>query len=90
MFSSNATCSIALVPVLQASTAEPVAVIGFGDFPLAAALLPPFTVIDQDPDNLGSLAAARMFARTDKPGQRLRRGTTVPVGLVVRCSCGPH
>jgi len=80
---------IALVSVLQASKAEPVAV-GFGDFPLAAALLPPFTVIDQDPDNLGSLAAARMFARTDKPGQRLRRGTTVPVGLVVRCSCGPH
>ena len=90
VFSSNATCSIALVPVLQSASTGPVAVIGFGDFPLAGSLPTPFTVIDQDPDALGSLAASRTFARIDKPAQRLRRATTVPVSLVIRRSCGPH
>jgi LacI family transcriptional regulator, galactose operon repressor len=63
------------------------AVVGFGDFPMADALTPAVTVIDQDPAALGSLAAERIINRIDHPHRRYRRTTVLPVRLIERGSC---
>lgn len=87
LFSSNARCSIALVPALQALGRTDVALVSFGDFPLADALTPALTVVDQDPDAVGTMAATRLFDRLDHPERRFRRRTVLPVRLVPRSSC---
>ena len=61
--------------------------IGFGDFPTAAALKPAVTVIHQDGDAMGRFAADQLFSRLDQPTRRLRRRTVLPVSLVTRTSC---
>jgi LacI family transcriptional regulator len=87
LFASNARCSIGVVPALQRSGRTDIALVGYGDFPLASALQPALTVIDQDPDALGKVAATRLFQRLDNPTRRLKRRTVLPVRLVLRASC---
>lgn len=90
IFSSNARCSLGVVPALQAVDRTDVTVVSFGDFPLAASLRPSLTVVDQDPGRLGRVAAARLFERLDHPRRRLKRQIVLPVELVPRASCcGP-
>jgi LacI family transcriptional regulator len=89
LFSSNARCSIGIVPALQSIDRAGTALISFGDFPLADALQPALTVVDQDPVLLGQTAATRLFERMDNPDRRLKRKIVLPVSLVVRDSCGP-
>lgn len=85
VFSSNLRCTTGLVRVLHAEDRTDVAVVGFGDFPLADVLSPAVTVIDQDPHHLGVLCAERLLARLD--GDTTEPETTVlPVHLVVRGS----
>lgn len=92
LFSSNARCSQQVVPALQSIGRTDTAVISFGDFPLAGALYPSLTVVDQDPDAVGRAAADRLFERLEHPGRRLRRRIVLPVALVRRASCavGQH
>lgn len=87
VFSANARCTIALVAALQALRRKDVGIVGFGDFPTAAALEPAVTVIHQDGDAMGHFAAERLFTRLDQPARRLRRRTVLPVSLVTRTSC---
>jgi LacI family transcriptional regulator len=87
IFSSNARCSLGIVPALQSLDRSDVAMISFGDFPLAGSLRPPLTVVDQDPSMVGSVAAARLFERLDRPDRRLKRQIVLPVTLVLRGSC---
>jgi LacI family transcriptional regulator len=87
LFSSNARCSIGIIPALQSIGRTDVAFISFGDFPLASALQPPITVIDQDPVSVGRTAATRLFERLDHPNRRLRRKIVLPVPLITRGSC---
>lgn len=87
VFSSNARCTIGIIPALQASGHRAVPLISFGDFPLAEAIQPPPSVIDQDPVTLGRVAATRLFERIDHPGRRLKRKIMLPVPLIVRGSC---
>jgi LacI family transcriptional regulator len=82
--SSNARSSMALVPALRE---HGLAIVGFGDFPMADMLDPAMTVVDQDPYALGTLAAQRVFDRLGHPGRRYRRRTVLPVTLVERASC---
>lgn len=84
IFSSNARTSMLLV---HAIPRDELAVVGFGDFPMADALRPALTVIDQDPDQIGRSAATRVFERVDHPKRRLRRTTILDVTLVERESC---
>jgi LacI family transcriptional regulator len=90
LLSSNARCSVEVVPALQSRRRTDVALISFGDFPLASALQPPLTVVDQDPDAIGRLAANRLFERLDHPRRRLKRQMVLPVSLVRRASCCPR
>jgi LacI family transcriptional regulator, galactose operon repressor len=87
VFSSNARCTIALVSVLKVLRRKDIGLVGFGDFPTAAALRPAVTVIHQDGDAMGRFAADRLFARLDQPDRRLRRRTVLPVSLITRTSC---
>ncbi|MCT7659376.1 LacI family DNA-binding transcriptional regulator [Mycobacterium deserti] len=87
VFSSNARCTIAVISALQALRRKDIGLIGFGDFPTAAALRPAITVVHQDGDEMGRFAADRLFARLDEPNRRLRRRTILPVSLVTRTSC---
>jgi LacI family transcriptional regulator len=87
LFSSNARCSLSLVPALQSVNRSDIALISFGDFPLASALQPALTVVDQDPEAVGRLAITRLFARLDHPNRRLKRRIVLPVSLVTRASC---
>ncbi|MDT5081348.1 MAG: LacI family transcriptional regulator [Mycobacterium sp.] len=87
VFSSNARCTVSVVSALQALRRSDIAVIGFGDFPTAAALKPAITVINQDGEEMGRFAAQRLFDRLDHPGRKLRRRTVLPVSLVTRTSC---
>jgi len=84
VFSSNAVCTMALLPALAT---RPLDLIAFGDFPLAELLQPSVTVIAQDPESLGRLAAERIVDRLAHPGRRFRRSTVLPVRLVERDSC---
>jgi LacI family transcriptional regulator len=87
IFSSNARCTIALLTVLQSLRRRDVGLVGFGDFPTAAALRPAITVIDQDGDAMGRFAVDRLFTRLDQPTRRIRRRAVLPVSLVTRTSC---
>ncbi len=87
IFSANPGCSVPIVRQLHAARRTDIPVISFGDFPLADTLTPPITVIDQDPLELGTLAANRLFQRVDNPDKRLPRQTVVPVTLVTRGCC---
>lgn len=84
LFSANARTSMALAHVLRA---DPMAMIGFGDFPMADTLTPSVSVIDQDPYRLGALAAARIFDRLAGVDGGLEEVTVLDVALVERESC---
>ncbi len=86
MFSSNVPCTMALVLALHKAGRTDVAVVGFGDVPLAAALSPAITVIDQDPAGLGRIAVERLLQRIEDPGAAVRRRTVLPVRLIPRGS----
>jgi len=87
VFCSNARCTVAVFPALQRLGGEGLALVSFGDFPMAACLEPSVTVIDQDPAAVGKFAVERLFVRIGEPGKRLRRRTVLPVSLVERSSC---
>jgi LacI family transcriptional regulator len=87
VFSSNARCTLAVFAALQRLRGDGLALVSFGDFPMAASLNPPVTVIDQDPAAVGKFAAERLFQRIGDPTRRLRRRTVLPVSLIERGSC---
>ena len=78
VFSSNIPCTMALVLALQRAERTDIAVVGFGDFPMAAALAPAVTVVDQDPAGLGRIAVERLLQRIEDPQAEPRRRTVLP------------
>jgi len=87
IFSSNARFSTGVFPALQALKRTDIALISFGDFPMADVLQPSVSVIDQDPRYVGRVAAERIFARIAAPTKRFRRKNVIPVKLIERQSC---
>ncbi len=87
IFSASPECSMPIVRQLRTAHRPDIALVGFGDFPMADTLNPPVTVIDQDPVELGTIAATRLFQRIDNPEKHLPRHTVLPVRLVRRGCC---
>ncbi|WP_326692055.1 LacI family transcriptional regulator [Streptomyces sp. NBC_01795] len=85
VFSSNARCSIGLVPALHAQRRTDVAVVSFGDFPMASTLVPGITVLEQDPERIGRVAAERLLERMETPDLPVHR-TVVAAELIPRGS----
>ncbi|MCU1403765.1 MAG: putative transcriptional regulator, LacI family [Glaciihabitans sp.] len=86
IFSSNARTSLGVFPALQALGRTDVALVSFGDFPMASALQPSVTVLDQDAERLGRVAIERLLARLRDPDASLQQRTVLPVELIVRAS----
>jgi LacI family transcriptional regulator len=86
VFSSTILCTMALVLALQRAGHTDIALVGFGDIPMAAALDPAVTVLDQDPAGLGRIAVERLIQRIENPDAPLRRRTVLPVRLIPRGS----
>ncbi|KIQ16044.1 LacI family transcriptional regulator [Rhodococcus sp. Leaf7] len=87
LFLSNARTAMACIPALQSLGARRPAYVAFGDFPLADALCPAVTVIDQNPTELGRMAIDRLLGRIDNPRRRYRRRNVMSVELIERESC---
>jgi LacI family transcriptional regulator len=86
VFSATTLCTMALVQALQRGGRTDIAVVGFGDFPMAGALTPPVTVLDQDPARLGRIAVERLVQCIENPQAKVRRRTVLPVHLIPRGS----
>ena len=90
VFSATILCTMTVVQALHRVDRRDVALVGFGDFPMAEALAPAVSVIDQDPANLGRVAVERLFAPTAGVGAAPRRKTVLPVTLIPRGSGELH
>ena len=86
VFSATTLCTMSLVRALQRAGRTDIAVVGFGDFPMAEALTPPITVLDQDPARLGRIAVERLVECIGNPQAKVRRRTVLPVHLIPRGS----
>jgi LacI family transcriptional regulator len=86
VFSVSIPCTMALIHALQTAGRTDVALVGFGDFPMADALSPAVTVIDQNPEELGRVAVDRLTKLIADPGGKIRRKTVLPVALIPRGS----
>ncbi|MET0975469.1 MAG: LacI family DNA-binding transcriptional regulator [Leifsonia sp.] len=86
VFSAQNLVTIGAVRALRAHDLEHrVALIGFDDIPLADLLDPGVTVVAQDPQRIGQIAAERVFARLDGDHSAGERHI-VPTRLIIRGS----
>src|ERR1700677_723074 len=86
VFSATIPSTMALVQALKQADLSDVALVGFGDSPMAAALSPAVTVVDQDPARLGHVAVERLLQRIEDPLAEPRRRTVLPIHLIPRGS----
>jgi LacI family transcriptional regulator len=84
IFTTNNRMSIGAVEVL-AEMAEPLALVGFDDFELAAAVRLPVTVVSYDQEALGRTAGRLLFDRLDGD-RREPQAVTLPTRLIERGS----
>jgi len=77
--------SLGVVPALHAARRTDVALVAFGDFPMADALRPAVTVVDHPGEEIGRVAAARLLARLADPELPVQH-VLVPARIVERGS----
>ncbi|WP_353651347.1 LacI family DNA-binding transcriptional regulator [Nakamurella sp. A5-74] len=89
VFVLDSATAMHVVAQLHQRRRTDLAVVSFGDFPMAALLQPSVTAVDQAPDTLGRTATERLLVRLDRPRARLRRAVVLPVTLIERQSTVP-
>jgi LacI family transcriptional regulator len=85
ILSAATRASLGVVPALHAAGRTDIALISFGDFPMADALRPAVTVVDHPGHEIGRVAAARLLARLGQPGLPVER-IQVPARIIERGS----
>ena len=85
VFSAATRCSLGVVPALHELRRTDVALVAFGDFAMADALVPAVTVVDHNGAAIGRAAAARLARRIAQPDLAAET-LHVPVRLVERGS----
>jgi LacI family transcriptional regulator len=85
ILSATTRASLGVVPAMHAAGRTDVALVAFGDFPMAAALRPAVTVVDHPGPEIGRVAAARLLARLGQPDLPVER-IQVPARLIERGS----
>jgi LacI family transcriptional regulator len=85
ILSAATRASLGVVPALHAAGRTDIALISFGDFPMADALRPAVTVVDHPGREIGRAAAARLLARLGQPGLPVER-IQVPARIIARGS----
>ena len=89
ILSATTRASLGVVPALHAARRTDIALVSFGDFPMADALRPAVTVVDHPGHEVGRVAAARLLARLDQPGLPVAR-IQVPATIIERGSGELH
>ena len=85
VFAGNNMIAVGVLATLRSRNAlRKVAVVGFDDMDLAAVVDPPLTVIDQDPESIGRVAAQEVFGWLS--GAVPTRDVVVPVRMIERGS----
>jgi len=85
LFLANARHATSVVSAVHELGRTDLALVSFGDFPLAAVIHPSVTCINQDPHQMGVLAFERLLERVDNPELNpLNR--VVPTGFIERSS----
>jgi LacI family transcriptional regulator len=85
ILSATTRASLGAVPALHEAGRTDLALVAFGDFPMADALRPAVTVVDHPGPEIGRVAAARLLARLGQPGLPAER-IQVPARLIERGS----
>jgi LacI family transcriptional regulator len=85
ILSATTRASLGVVPALHAAGRTDIALISFGDFPMADALRPAVTVVDHPGHEIGRAAAARLLDRLGKPALHVER-IQVPARIIERGS----
>jgi LacI family transcriptional regulator len=85
ILSATTRASLGVVPALHAARRTDIALVAFGDFPMADALRPAITVVDHPGHEIGRVAAARLLARLADPGLPAER-INVPARIIERGS----
>jgi LacI family transcriptional regulator len=89
ILSATTRASLGVVPALHAARRTDVALVSFGDFPMADALRPAVTVVDHPGHEVGRVSAARLLARLDQPELPVER-IQVPAKIIERGSGELH
>jgi LacI family transcriptional regulator len=85
ILSATTRASLGVVPALHSARRTDIALVAFGDFPMADALRPAVTVVDHPGHEIGRAAAARLLARLRQPALPIER-IQVPVRIIERGS----
>ena len=85
VLSATTRASLGVVPALHSAGRTDIALVSFGDFPMADALSPAVTVVDHPGREVGRAAAARLLARLDQPALPVQR-IQVPAAIIERGS----
>lgn len=85
ILSAATRASLGVVPALHSAGRTDIALVSFGDFPMADALSPAVTVVDHPGHEIGRAAAARLLARLGQPGLPVER-IQVPARIIERGS----
>ncbi|MFY0409471.1 LacI family DNA-binding transcriptional regulator [Solicola sp. PLA-1-18] len=90
IFSANPRASLGVVHALHTLGRTDIALVSFGDFPLARTLEPAVTCVDQDPHRIGAVATTQLLRRLGLDEGRDRIGpaerVVVPAELIPRGS----
>lgn len=85
VFAGNNIVAVGVLSALRRRTSlRKIAFVGFDDLDLASVLEPPLTVIDQDPETIGRIAAEQIFGWLS--GTVPTKDVVVPVRLIQRGS----
>lgn len=68
ILSATTRASLGVVPALYSARRTDIALVAFGDFPMADTLTPAITVVDHPGHEIGRVAAGRLLARLAQPG----------------------
>jgi LacI family transcriptional regulator len=85
ILSATTRASFGVVPALHAGRRTDIALVAFGDFPMADSLRPAITVVDHPGHEVGRVAAARLLARLAAPELPVER-IQVPARIIARGS----
>jgi LacI family transcriptional regulator len=85
ILSAGTRASLGVVPALHSAGRTDIALVSFGDFPMADTLRPAVTVVDHPVREIGIAAAARLLARLGQPALPVER-IQVPAKIVERGS----
>ncbi|HEY0935389.1 MAG TPA: LacI family DNA-binding transcriptional regulator [Trebonia sp.] len=85
ILSATTRASLGVVPVLHSTGRTDIALVSFGDFPMADALRPAVTVVNHPAHEIGRAAAARLLDRLAQPTLPVER-IRVPATIIERGS----